>query len=35
MKLPHDTLAGTLIAGIILTVVLYFLVRLFIKGVAV
>ena len=35
MKLPHDTLEGTLLAGIILTAVLFFLVRLLINGVAV
>ncbi len=35
MKLPHDTLEGTLIAGIVLTAVLFFLVRLSINGFAV
>lgn len=30
MKLPHDSLQGTLLAGVLLTVVLYLVVRMLI-----
>ncbi len=32
MKLPHESLGGSLTAAIILTVILYFIARLLMKG---
>lgn len=32
MKLPHETPGGTLIAGIVLTVLLFLLVRMLVNG---
>lgn len=34
MKFPHETPEGTLIAGILLTIVLFLLTRLLINGIA-
>ncbi len=32
MRLPHDSLLGTIIAGITLTVVLFFVIKILISG---
>ena len=35
MKFPPETVAGTLLAGIVLTAVLFFLARMLVRGIAI